>query len=347
MLDATVLVARIALAGVFALAGVTKLVDLRGWRQALSGFGVPARLVPALAVALPLAELGVAALLLTSGGARLGALAAAALLLAFCGAIAANLARDRRPDCHCFGQLHSAPAGWTTLARNAALVAGAALLAVATWSGDAPSAFGWVGRLEAAELLVVCVAAALVVVTVAGTWAFLQLLQQHGRLLIRLERAEAALSGLGVDLGDASAGLGLPVGSEAPAFALEDTAGRTMRFAELVASGRPLALVFLDPGCGACRELVPEIARWQREHSGELTVAVVSGGDADAVRAEAREHGLERVLLDEQGAVSSAYAVAGTPSAVLLDPAGRVASAGSACPSPPRPSPTPRRPSAS
>ena len=35
----------------------------------------------------------------------------AALLLAFVGGIAFNMARGNAPDCHCFGQLHSEPAG--------------------------------------------------------------------------------------------------------------------------------------------------------------------------------------------------------------------------------------------
>ena len=42
--------------------------------------------------------------------------------------IGVNLARGRNPECHCFGQLHSAPAGWKTLARTGALAAVAGLL---------------------------------------------------------------------------------------------------------------------------------------------------------------------------------------------------------------------------
>ena len=38
-------------------------------------------------------------------------LPALVLLLLFVGGISYNVARGRSPDCHCFGQLHSAPAG--------------------------------------------------------------------------------------------------------------------------------------------------------------------------------------------------------------------------------------------
>src|SRR5205085_11239986 len=55
-----------------------------------------------------------------------GAVGALVLLLIFVAGIGYNLALGRTPDCHCFGQLHSAPAGWSTLVRNLvlALIAG-------------------------------------------------------------------------------------------------------------------------------------------------------------------------------------------------------------------------------
>src|SRR3712207_9448411 len=64
-------------------------------------------------------ELAVAAALVFTTTAWWGALGALLLLLLFAVAIGANLARGRKPNCRCFGQLHSAPAGWSTLARNA------------------------------------------------------------------------------------------------------------------------------------------------------------------------------------------------------------------------------------
>lgn len=52
------LVARLALAAVFAVAGVAKLRDLAASRQAVASFGVPASLAPAVGVLLPVAEAG-------------------------------------------------------------------------------------------------------------------------------------------------------------------------------------------------------------------------------------------------------------------------------------------------
>src|SRR6187551_335363 len=59
-MDGILLIARLLLAGVFAVAGAAKLTDLAGTRRALAGFGIPDRLGGSLALALPLAELAIA-----------------------------------------------------------------------------------------------------------------------------------------------------------------------------------------------------------------------------------------------------------------------------------------------
>src|SRR5215208_6427661 len=117
------LIARVLLAAIFAVAGVAKLADREGSRRAVVDFGVPSALAAPLALLLPLAELAVAAALLPASTAWWGALGALALLSVFVVGIGINVARGRKPDCHCFGQLHSAPAGWKTLARNGVLAA--------------------------------------------------------------------------------------------------------------------------------------------------------------------------------------------------------------------------------
>src|SRR5215212_1360917 len=126
------LVARLLLALVFVVAGVSKLADRKGSRQALADFGVPSSLASPLGILLPLAELAIAAALIPAASAWWAALGALSLLLLFVAGISINLARGRKPDCHCFGQLHSAPAGWRTLARNGALAATAGFV---LWAG--------------------------------------------------------------------------------------------------------------------------------------------------------------------------------------------------------------------
>jgi thiol-disulfide isomerase/thioredoxin len=71
---------------------------------------------------------------------------------------------------------------------------------------------------------------------------------------------------------------------------------------------------------------MPDVARWQAEHADELTIALLSDGDPELVRAEAAQHGLENVLIDETLSAYEAYAANGTPSAVLVADDGTIAS---------------------
>jgi peroxiredoxin len=120
----------------------------------------------------------------------------------------------------------------------------------------------------------------------------------------------------------------LRAGAAAPAFCLADQAGQKWTLESLLARGRPL-LVFGDPACRACRELMPQVAQWQEELADELTVAVVSAGSPAEHRAAPREHGMRRLLADEDRSVTAAYRISATPSAVAVG-AGRMITAGPA-----------------
>src|SRR5947209_15442431 len=177
------LLARMVLTSVFVVAGLTKLAALAGSRQAVRDFGVPARLTTPLGLLLPLAELAVAIALLLPATAWWGALGALALLLLFVGGIGYNLARGRHPECHCFGQLHSAPAGWPTLIRNLVLTAVAALVVVFGWSTPALGVLDWLAPLSVSQRLEVLAGLVVLVLLLAGGWLLVHILSQQGRLL--------------------------------------------------------------------------------------------------------------------------------------------------------------------
>jgi peroxiredoxin len=120
--------------------------------------------------------------------------------------------------------------------------------------------------------------------------------------------------------------VGLAMGAEAPAFSLPALDGSTVSLESLVERGRPVLLVFSDPGCGPCSLLAPRLAEWQRDLRGQLSVWVVARGDLEENRAKAAEHGLRDLVLDADEAVADAYRTQGTPSAVLVGADGRVAS---------------------
>ena len=122
------IVLRVALAAVFAVAGVAKLRDPQGAQATVGGVGVPAAARAAVAFALSAVELGVAALLVLPGFGVIGAAFAAALLSAFLVALGVQYARGVAVPCACFGQIAVTPAGVPTLARNAVMLAAAVLV---------------------------------------------------------------------------------------------------------------------------------------------------------------------------------------------------------------------------
>jgi thiol-disulfide isomerase/thioredoxin/uncharacterized membrane protein YphA (DoxX/SURF4 family) len=326
-MNTVLLIARVLLAGVFVVAALGKLADLDGSRGALAEFGVPARLAPTLGVALPLIEIGIAAALLPASSAPYGAAAATVLLVAFAAAIARSIARGEAPDCHCFGVLHSEPAGGRTLVRNGVLLALAAFVLVAGWQDAGTSATAWVSHLGGTAAVALVGGILLLALAAAMAAAVLALVRQNGRLLLRLDELEARLGGEG-DAGwaEAEAHDGLPIGTPVPPFRLSGLYGETITLGALIAAEKPLLLLFTDPACGPCNALLPEIAAWQTEHADDLTFAVLTRGSADDNRAKVREHGVTGVWLDADLAVYSSLQAIGTPSATLIDVDGRVAS---------------------
>ena len=328
-MDIALLVARVLLAAVFAVAGVAKLLDRAGSRQAVVDFGGPERLAAPLAILLPLAEVAVAIALIPKPSAWYGAIGALALLLAFIAAIGLNIARGRQPDCHCFGQLHSSPAGWPALGRNAALAAVAAFVAAAGRTDPGLSAVAWLGDLSGAEIAALVGGIAALGLLTFQTLLLFNVLRQNGRLLLRVDALERQ-AGVG-ETSEAGARAatpqaGLPVGSPAPGFQLSGLYGETLTLDALRASGRPVLLIFGDPNCGPCNALLPEIGRWQREYAAQLTTAVITTGTEDQNRPKSTEHGITNVLLQQGREVAEAYLEQGTPSAVLVNADGTIGS---------------------
>lgn len=306
-----VFIARLALAAVFAVAGVFKLADRPGSRRTLTELRVPDRLAGFLALAIPLGELTVAAALLPNSTARWGALGAIAMLSVFAVGISFALLHDRRPDCQCFGALHSAPLGWGTVARN---VAFAGIAGLVLWNPESPAGLGGTEVLVFVGALLVAIALGL------QAWFSWQLFRQNGRLIARIEKLEQAQARPWVSSG------GLERGELAPAFELPDLDGEARSLEELRAAGRPLALVFSDPDCEACDQLLPELARLQKERADDLEIVLVSRGTVAENRAKLNGTVLENVLLQEDRELAESWRVGGVPTACIVGADGRIAS---------------------
>lgn len=328
-MDLALLTAKVVLAAVFLVAGVTKLADRRGTRQGIAEFGVPMALAAPFAILLPFVELAVAAALVPAATAWFGALGALGLLVVFLAGIAVNLARGRKPECHCFGQLYSRPVGWTTLIRNALLALVAGFVVARGPAGTGPGLAESVAAFAPAEPVALVVGFVALALLAFQGWFLINLLRQHGRLLLRVEELERRV--LGEEAASArpeapAAPAGLPVGAPAPGFSLAGLYGETLTLDALRAAAKPVLLVFADPGCGPCTALLPEVGGWQREHATKVTTAVITTGSLEANRARAAEHGLTNVLMQRDREVIDAYQAQGTPSAVIVNADGSIGS---------------------
>ena len=310
-MSSVVLVSRLALSAIFLVASYGKLRDLPGSRRTMESFGVPAGPARVAGLALPIAEAIAALLLLFPDTARAGAIVALLLLLAFIVGIANVLRQGLAPDCHCFGVVHSEPAGPRTLVRNVVFAVMAAIVVV---EGPGPAIDAWIEDRTAAELAAVGLGALAVVL---GLYV-LELRRQRSQLQRDMSRAQRFA---------ASGAPGIPVGSVAPRFDLR-TLGGGKRTLEELHDGRPLLLFFMSPGCGGCHALLPNVARWQASFAERLTVAILSNGDAKANLPMFEGVGIDpdKVVLQDGYEVSDAYRIRGTPSAVLVTPDGQVAS---------------------
>jgi peroxiredoxin len=323
-MDSVVLAARLLLCAVFVVAAIGKLVDLEGSRRSLVGFGVPQPLANVFGTALPFAELAVAILLIPRPTALWGAVGALVLLLAFCAGIGNALRQGEAPPCNCFGAIHSAPASGWTLARNAVLAA-VAVIGVA-W-GPGPAIDSWVSARTAAELVAICIAipALFLLVVAVPMWL------ENRRLKAQLAEADERISHIPH---------GLRLGAPAPEFSVPDGRGGRTTLSDLLARGKPVAIIFTVAGCGPCEPMIPYLRRLQSIAADRITIALVGISTVeryDRVR-EAHPEGIQlreaivedpelKRELDELVAIGEAYLMGHSPGAVIVTPAGTIGSA--------------------
>ena len=306
---------RMILAAVFGIAGIAKLFDLPGSRKSLTNFGVPAFLAGPLGMILPLAEVSCAVALIPVTSARWGAIGIMFLVLIFIVGISSSLARGARPDCHCFGQLHSEPISWKTLARNGVLLAMASAVVLVAPDTERLSVFDWLGGMDHFGMAVLVFSIVAAVMAAFMSWTTIHLLRQNGRLMMRIEALEAKV---GSATDQQPPPPGLPVNSAAPDFSLSRLEGGKVALSTLSVAGRPLVLIFTEPNCESCELLLPEVSQWQREHSERLTIVPISRGSAEANRSKSLKYGIKNLLLQTDSEAIAAYHVEATPSAVLV-----------------------------
>jgi uncharacterized membrane protein YphA (DoxX/SURF4 family) len=113
------LILRLAAAGVWVAAGVTKLPDIQAFQLLVDRYGIlPRVLAGPFAYALPFVELGIGVYLLAGLFVRGASLAGTILLCAFLTAQVTALARGITLDCGCFGTVVESSVGPLTILRD-------------------------------------------------------------------------------------------------------------------------------------------------------------------------------------------------------------------------------------
>jgi peroxiredoxin len=166
----------------------------------------------------------------------------------------------------------------------------------------------------------------------ALAFALYVLIKQHGELIMyqqdldhRLELS-SFLEGKRTEReGSSPAGAeehGLPVGTPAPEFALEDLQG-TEKTVESY-RGKPFVVAFFSDTCGYCLRMAPEVGRAAKS---DRPLVLISHGDKEKHLELAAENKWKSdVLIEPEYDLMMAYQVLGTPSGYLVDGEGRIAS---------------------
>ena len=320
-MDVILLLIRLGLFGVFALAGVTKLLDREGSEKAVADFGVPTDLVKPVAYALPFAEIAIGFFLLFVSTSWLSAIAGLLLLLVFIGGMVYQIAQGNAPDCHCFGQIHSEPVGKASLIRNIGFAILALLLVASGRGGQGLDLTNSSNDMFQAVLVL-----GILVLLAVAVFYLKKIFEQQVEIMRRIEVLElVSRDGSFVERGEAgSPNESLPLGSPFPEFELADTSGKRIRFSDYKRRQKPIVFMFVSPDCGPCNALYPEIKEWRTSLRDKFEIVLVSSG---SISANLEKFGEDTgVLLQEKRELAEQARARWTPTAIYVNAKGKIAS---------------------
>lgn len=321
-MDITLLIIRLFLFAVFAVAGIGKLLDRPGSIKAMKAFGTPDEFAKTFAIALPFAELVFAFCLLFTDMAWLGAIGGLLLLLTFIGGMLWQISQGKAPDCHCFGQIHSEPVGKKSLVRNI-VFAVLALVLIAQGRDGQGLSLAETGP-EMVQMALIFLLLTLAVVLLAYVK---RLSDQQTEILRRMGVLELASGeSLPVERNDAGdPNDGLPIGAPLPDFAIPDLNGRTVRFEQLLADNKPFLFFFVGVTCSPCEAFMPEITEWEEELKGKVRFVFITHGDVEINRKKLA-NGNRIVLVEKSREFALTLNAKWTPTALFVDADGNIAS---------------------
>ncbi len=322
-MESFLLIIRLILFAVFALAAIGKFLDLKGSEKAVKDFGTPDELAKPLAIALPFAEIVFALCFLFTSMAWVGALGGLILLLTFTAGMIWQLAQGRAPDCHCFGQIHSEPVGRKSLVRNIIFSLLALFLVAQGRDGQGLSLGD--ANSDAMQLILILL---IVAITSAALFFLKRVLDNQTLILRRLELLEL-ISREGVPLERSEAGHpqdGLPIGSPIPDLDLTTSSNAAVRLSEVFKNGRPAIFLFVSPTCDPCQALLPDMEGWEAELGERVNFVFVSNGSAEANREKFSGVFADEIILQKKREFADAVRARWTPTAMFVRADGTIGS---------------------
>ncbi len=327
-METFLLLIRLILFAIFALAGIGKFLDLDGSEKAVKDFGVPENLAKPFSVLLPAGEILIAILLLSAATSWFGALFGFLLLLIFIGGMVYQMAQGNAPDCHCFGQIHSEPVSRKSLIRNGIFAFLAFVLVLSGRNNQGAGIFDSTNSSEGNSMSVI-LGLATVGLLAAAVYFLKMISEQQTQIMRRIEILELTSHEGGRETTRENLSNphdGLPIGAPAPDFELPNIDGRNVAFEHLLAQAKPMLFFFVSPTCNPCAALLPEIESWQREIGDKVNFVFVSSGKAQENKDKFAGGAAQQILLQTDREVSTLFGAEWTPTALLINADGSIAS---------------------
>jgi len=322
-MDIVLLILRLVMAAVFGVAAVGKIFDPVGSEKAFADFSVPEIFRKPLVYLLPLAELLIAVSLLFVETSWFGAIGGAGLFLIFIGGMIYQMANGNAPDCHCFGQIHSEPVGISSILRNVGLLGIEVVLILV---GRVNQGVSIVNTNQ--DIMQVVIGIAVIVLLAAVVYFLKRISEQQTQIMRRIELMElVSREGASVEREEVShPHEGLPIGAQFPEFELPAVDGGTITLADLKDGVKPILFLFVCPTGTPCKAMGPEFEQWQKDLDEKVRLVFVSNGKTDANVEKFGGESPKQILLQKDRELAESVKAQWTPTAVLMDAGGRVAS---------------------
>jgi thiol-disulfide isomerase/thioredoxin/uncharacterized membrane protein YphA (DoxX/SURF4 family) len=317
------LILRIGLAAIFGLAGIAKFLDLDASEKAFKEFGVPAAIARPSSIALSVFEIIIAVLFLSTATSWFAAVGALFLLMLFVGQMIYQMAKGNAPDCHCFGQLHSEPVGKKSLIRNISFSLPAGFL---VFQGREDQGLNLAN--SSSDLLQLIFGFTIVAFLAAVIFNLRKISEQQSEIMRRMDVMEMVARDGGEVTRD-NAGHpheGFPIGTVFPDFELPDLNGNTVSLGDLRSEDLPVLFLFVSPTCNPCKALVPEFEQWQDDLRDKVKLVFVSTGKTEENAEKFAGEASKLLLLQKERELADIVKAQWTPTAVLMDRHGRIAS---------------------